>query len=68
MTKLPGNRLPGKPGKPKGPPARFGKVPSKTGAKHDANAVKVSNRWGKTGVESVGKHAKPPKPPKGGKK
>jgi hypothetical protein len=53
----------------KGPkaPAGTGKVPSKTGAKHDANAIKVSNRWGKTGVESVGKHAKPPKG-KGGKK
>jgi hypothetical protein len=54
----------------KGPkaPAGTGKVPSKTGAKHDANAIKVSNRWGKTGVESVGKHAKPPKGGKGGKK
>jgi hypothetical protein len=46
----------------------LGKVPSKTGAKHDACAIKVSNRWGKTGVESVGKHAKPPKGGKGGGK
>ena len=49
--------------KPKPPP---GKVPSKNGARHDANVIKVSNRWGKTGVESTGKHAKPPRG--GGKK
>ncbi len=44
----------------KGPkaPANTGKVPSKTGGKHDANVEKTSNRSGKTGVESVGKHAK----------
>ena len=44
----------------KGPkaPANTGKVPSKTGAKHDANGTRLSNRTGKTGVESVGKHAK----------
>ena len=52
----------------KGPkaPAGTGKVPSKNGARHDANVIKVSNRWGRTGIESTGKHAKPPKG--GGKK
>jgi len=44
----------------KGPkaPANTGKVPSKTGARHDANVIKTSNRSGKAGNESVGKHAK----------
>ena len=48
---------------PKAPPGT-GKVPSKNGAKHDANAVKTANKSGKTGKESVGKHAGG----KGGKK
>ena len=42
-----------KPGTPKGA------VPSKTGAKHDANVIKIANSKGK--LDGLGKHAKPGK-------
>jgi len=48
----------------KGPkaPANTGKVPSETGAKHDANCVKT----GKTNLAHQAKHAGKPKPGKAG--
>lgn len=45
--------------KPKPPPPGTGKVPSPTGAKHDANGIRVTNSKGK--LDGLGKHAKPGK-------